>query len=240
WGAAAAFATAAGALALRARTPEVEPVETRPLTYSGHDRAPAASPDGRILAFTSDRDGTAKIWLKEIGGGGEAALTTGPDDFARFAPDGSQVVFIRTAGNRQDAYRMAIVGGEPRKLVEDVTEADWAPEGSRIAALRRVSGGAGSTSSVLLLLAADGGVPREGTRVPGRQLLHPRWAADGRKIICSETGSGGAVKSFFVLDVETGKVRELPKALTGLSSPAWVGETDRIVHSGSKSAVAAI
>ena len=240
WGAAAAFATAAGALALRARAPELEPVETRPLTYSGHDRAPAASPDGRIVAFTSDRDGTAKIWLKEIGGGGEAALTTGPDDFARFAPDGSQVVFIRTAGNRQDAYRMAIVGGEPRKLVEDVTEADWAPEGSRIAALRRVSGGAGSTSSVLLLLAADGGVPREVTRVPGRQLLHPRWSADGRKIICSETGSGGAVKSFFVLDVETGKVRELPTGLTGLSSPAWVGETDRIVHSGSKSAVAAI
>ena len=240
WAMAAVLAVAVGALALRARAPEPEPVETRPLTYSGHDRAPAASADGRLVAFTSDRDGTAKIWLKEIGGGGEAVLTTGPDDFARFSPDGSQIVFIRTAGNRQDAYRMAIVGGEPRKLVEDVAEADWAPDGGRIAALRLVSGGAGATSSVLLLLAADGGAPREVTRVPGHRLLHPRWSTDGRRIVCSETAQGGASKSLFVLDVGTGKVRELPTGLKGLSSPAWVGATDRIVHSGSTSAVAGI
>ena len=27
------------------------------LTYSGHDYSPAASPDGKTIAFTSDRDG---------------------------------------------------------------------------------------------------------------------------------------------------------------------------------------
>lgn len=43
-----------------------QPPELRHLTYSGHDFNPAASPDGRMVAFTSDRDGRQRIWLKEL------------------------------------------------------------------------------------------------------------------------------------------------------------------------------
>ena len=54
------------------------------LTYSGHDTSPAASPDGKTVAFTSDRDGVSRFWLKQIAGGGELALTSGSDDYPRF------------------------------------------------------------------------------------------------------------------------------------------------------------
>ena len=69
-----------GAIATWLRRPaSFEPVRVHALTYSGSDSDPAASPDGRIVAFTSWRDGTARIWVKQLAGGGEAPLTSGPD-----------------------------------------------------------------------------------------------------------------------------------------------------------------
>ena len=145
---------AGGVLALRFGAPAPsEPPRVRPLTFSGGDRDPAASPDGRLLAFASTRDGTSRIWIKQLQGGGEAPLTAGDDRYPRFSPDGSSVLFIRLEGDARSAYRIALVGGEPRKLVEDVFQADWMPDGQRIAfiRLRRT-----------VAEAADGGTPTRG------------------------------------------------------------------------------
>ena len=53
----------------------------RYLTHSGRDGSPAASPDGRTIAFSSDRDGVRRIWLKQLVEGDEVSLTSGEDDF---------------------------------------------------------------------------------------------------------------------------------------------------------------
>ena len=50
------------------------------MSFSGRDSSPAVSPDGHTVAFTSDRDGQPRIWLKQVSGEGEAPLTSGPDD----------------------------------------------------------------------------------------------------------------------------------------------------------------
>jgi Tol biopolymer transport system component len=118
------------------RAGPAEPPRTRPLTFSGGDRDPAASPDGRLLAFASTRDGASRIWIKQLQGGGEAPLTAGDDRYPRFSPDGSSVLFIRLEGDARSAYRIGLVGGEPRKLAEDVFQADWMPDGQRIAFIR--------------------------------------------------------------------------------------------------------
>ncbi len=83
WVAIAIAAGAMGALLHRHfATPAVDAAVTmESLTYSGHDTSPAASPDGKAVAFTSDRDGVSRIWLKQVAGGGELALTTGSDDY---------------------------------------------------------------------------------------------------------------------------------------------------------------
>lgn len=106
------------------------------LTHSGHDYSPAATPDGKTIAFTSDRDGRPRIWLKELASGREAALTAGPDDYARFAPAGATILFSRTEGSVTSLYKMLVAGGEPVKVAEDVLDGDGSPEGRRIAFVR--------------------------------------------------------------------------------------------------------
>jgi Tol biopolymer transport system component len=206
----------------------------RTLTYSGHDSSPAASPDGRTIAFSSDRDGRPRIWLKQLAGGGEAALTSGPDDFPRFSPDGSQLLFTRSEGKTASLYRVPLLGGEPRKLVEDAVDGDWSSDGRRIAFVRWAIKGA-QIVSIIGAAAADGGGAHEVGRIEGYVLLHPRWSLDDRTIASAE-GRGGRVRSafssIFLASADGGPIRTIAaprNARTDISSVAWSG-ADEVVY----------
>ncbi len=137
--AAAALATLWTAGRLRPAAPAAPVV--RPLTDSGRDWSPAASPDGRLVAFVSDRDERQRIWLKQLPGGDETALTAGPDERPRFSPDGSSVLFVRREGDGTSLFRVSVLGGEPRRVVADAYDGAWSPDGSRIAYMRQTEDG---------------------------------------------------------------------------------------------------
>jgi eukaryotic-like serine/threonine-protein kinase len=176
--------------------------------YSGFDSAPVVSPDGNTLAFTSTRDGTSRIWLKQLNGGGEAALTTGPDTFPRFHPDGASVLFIRRDGDRNVLFRQSLVGGEPRRLVADVDEADWSLDGRQIAMLRRHQGADNVMKSSLLVAAADGSSLRTVTTIDS-VFTHPRWSPDGTWVAATEFGLR-SLRRLALISVSDGAVRLLP------------------------------
>ena len=150
----------------------------RYLTFSNHDYSPAASPDGRLVAFSSDRDGQRRIWLKEVLTGSEVPLTTGvPDDLPRFSNDGSMILFTRA----NSLYRMSIMGGEAKKLVADAVAGDWSPEGAEIAFVRwRFKDSL--TTTVIGTVSASGESAREIAYVPNHTLNFPRWSPDRRSI----------------------------------------------------------
>ena len=65
------------------------------LTQSGHDGAPAWSPDGKTLAFLSSRGGSSQVYLLSMSGGEPKKLTTlstGADLF-QWSPDGKTIAF---------------------------------------------------------------------------------------------------------------------------------------------------
>jgi tricorn protease len=72
---------------------------TRNLTMTSavHERSSKWSPDGRTIAFISDKSGMEEIWLMDQDGRGEPRqLTTGGDTYKyeiRWSPDGSKILW---------------------------------------------------------------------------------------------------------------------------------------------------
>ncbi len=65
------------------------------LTQSGHDSAPAWSPDGKMLAFLSSRAGESQVYVLPMDGGEAHAwthLSTGAD-IVKWSPDGKTIAF---------------------------------------------------------------------------------------------------------------------------------------------------
>jgi eukaryotic-like serine/threonine-protein kinase len=215
----------------------------RYLTYSGNDYSPAVSPDGKLIAFSSSRDGVQRIWLKQVAGGGEVALTAGTDDFPRFTSDGAAVLYIHADPDRvvpAALWRIAVVGGEPRRLIDDVTSADLSADGSKLAFIRpvqenRVARGA------LFVAAADGSNPRELTRSDIGAAL-PRWSPDGQSIAMVISRGGRVAQAVVVVDAATGKAKELKSPATAgeLSSVVWTADGRDVIYVRAQSVEAVV
>jgi Tol biopolymer transport system component len=241
--AAGAALTLAAVLLHGRLNPPAEPVipSYRWMSFSGRDSSPAVSPDGRTVAFASDRDGRLRIWLKQVSGEAEAPLTAGPDEFPRFSPDGGEILFSRTNGDRRSLYRAAVLGGAARRVIENATEGDWSPDGTRIAFLRLKSEN-GATVSTVGVAAPDGSEEREVADVPAG-LRAPRWSPDGRTLaMVTSSGSllAGAQQPVVLVDVESGEHRAIPApdARRTLSSPAWAADGE-VVYLQAESVAAA-
>src|SRR5580693_7624806 len=72
--------------------------EEHALTKGSLDYNPAWSADGKWIAFTSERNGSADLYRMRADGSGVERLTEDPafDDQAAFSPDGNQIVFVST------------------------------------------------------------------------------------------------------------------------------------------------
>ena len=88
----------------------------RQLSSGGDDWAPALSPDGRTIAFSSDRGGTFGIWRIGLDGANLRRLTT-PDNSGapQWTPDGREILFVAmhkgTFGDLSGARRGRRRGG---------------------------------------------------------------------------------------------------------------------------------
>ncbi|MEO8055575.1 MAG: protein kinase [Acidobacteriota bacterium] len=200
------------------------------LTYSGSDASPSVSPDGKTIAFVSSRDGTSRIWIKQVAGGAEAVLTEGPDNQPRLSPDGSSVLFIRSTATETGVYRVALVGGEARRISGPATGADWSPDGSEVAFVRPDASG-GKMDSTVRRIALDGTNERTVGTVSDRLLAQPRWSPDGRTIAALESpGTGTATPKLVLFPVDgSAPTRVETPETRAVLGYAWNGDSRRVV-----------
>jgi len=180
-----------------------EPLEMLTMTYSGKDLSPAVSPDHKLIAFRSDRDGNPRIWLKQLAADNEIALSSGPDDYPRFSADSSSIFFIRRQEGITSLYRISVLGGEERKIADDVHSADASPDGKRIAFVRWKS-----NESSLFTANLDGTGVELVSHIEKIKIQFPHWSPDGERIIATRNWDGNSSVNLDAILIVNMKTKE--------------------------------
>jgi Tol biopolymer transport system component len=109
---------------------------SRPLIASTRsDRSPHFSPDGKRIAFVSERSGRNEIWVCDRDGFGAEQLThmNAPmSGCPRWSPDGQRIVFDSNAEGQYDVYVIGARGGTPQRLTSDPADdalGNWSRDG---------------------------------------------------------------------------------------------------------------
>jgi serine/threonine protein kinase len=155
-----------------------------PLTnFEGGETEPAISPDGKFVAFISDRSGKFDIWLIQANGGSLANLTQGRIGDARgplrcvgFSGDGSEVWSAGTQDRRLMLW--PLIGGAPHNFLDEhVAEVAWSPDGTRLVYHTWEPG------DPTFVADHNGANARQIVQnEPGLHNHYPVWSTDGRWI----------------------------------------------------------
>jgi tricorn protease len=166
----------------------------RPVTmHEAHDIAPVFSPDGRWLAFSSNRHGSYDVFVVPVQGGRPKRLTfdSAADIVNSWSPDGREILFASTRSTAYpptfELYTVPVEGGRVRKITSaEGKEGVFSPSGDQIAYVRGPGawyrkGYHGSSNDDIWICNSDGTHNRQLTTFDG-QDASPMWSADGHFI----------------------------------------------------------
>jgi Tol biopolymer transport system component/DNA-binding winged helix-turn-helix (wHTH) protein len=153
------------------------------------DCEPVWSPDGKRIAFWSNRDGGMEIYVMDAGGSNVKRLTNNLSDDGNpsWSPEGSKILFESARDGNREIYVMDTDGGNQIRLTRhnamDST-ATWSPDGSLIAfaSNRDTAPPYNPYNMDIYLMNADGSNVRR--IVEDLEYdVGPQWSPDGRKIL---------------------------------------------------------
>ncbi|HKY45708.1 MAG TPA: winged helix-turn-helix domain-containing protein, partial [Pyrinomonadaceae bacterium] len=156
---------------------------------SAIDSRPVWSPDGRSIAFASNRDGKNEIYVMDADGSNVKRLTNNMADDGNpgWSSDGRRILFDSERDGNREIYVMDADGGNQIRLTRNNamdTTATWSPDGTIIAfASNRDTGPPYNPYNMdIYLMNADGSNVRR--IVDDLEYdVGPQWSPDGRKIL---------------------------------------------------------
>jgi serine/threonine-protein kinase len=172
----------------------------------------AWSPDGRTIAFNSDRLGDMNLWLHDVATGTDRRLTIGPggDYQPAWSPDGKSIAFFSARSGNTDVWMVRVADGNLSRLTHDPstdTNPFYSPDGKQIA-FHSDRGG----RTEVWIMNADGSQQRRLTTTgAGGHFL--RWAPDGSAVVYrADMGTQTVV---YAVAVDGGKLTPLPTVSGG-------------------------
>ncbi|HEY7923520.1 MAG TPA: protein kinase [Vicinamibacteria bacterium] len=176
------------------------------------------SPDGRQVAYSSDRAGNQDLWLMPLGGE-PVQLTTdpAPDWAPAFSPDGKWLSFYSNRSGDREIWKIPVTGGEATRLTFSPgldAGSHWSPDGRELAIRSERTG-----DSEVWVIGADGSGARQVTHDPASDGL-PAWSPDGRWLAFTSTRSGTLQ---IWRDSPQGGTPELLSKGPGIG-PRWLGD----------------
>ncbi|HKX84425.1 MAG TPA: LpqB family beta-propeller domain-containing protein [Pyrinomonadaceae bacterium] len=143
------------------------------------DASPAISPDGRKIAFTSDRDGNYEIYVMNVDGTNQVRLTTNAaaDSGPSWNADGSKIAFTSTRDNNNEIYVINADGTNPVNLTNSPTIQETQPsfskDGAKVVFL---------SDAQIWVMDANGSNRIQLTNETVPLTVNPTFSPDGTKI----------------------------------------------------------
>jgi len=187
---------------------------------------PQISPDGKKLAFMSDRSGTMEIWVSDRDGSNPVQLTAvGGAGTPRWSPDSQWIAFDASDRNTTKIYKIKLGSGVPQLLTHDEFEnrcPSWSHDGKWVyfASTR-------TNQYQVWKVPAEGGAAVQVTKQGGHAALE---SADGKLLYYAKTSY--ASPGIWQVPADGGAERLVSPQLQPFSWASWAVVDQGIVFAG--------
>jgi tricorn protease len=200
-------------------------------------RHPTVNGNTIVFAYAGD------LWATSRTGGATRRITSTPEveGDPQLSPDGSMIVFSRTAGGNADVYVVPTAGGEPRRLTyhPGLDKArGWTRDGKRVVFASDRASVPQLSYLRMWTVGVDGGVE---DALPMPRAFAGDYSPDGRRIAYEEISTafvpdwyetslwqryrGGRTQPVRIMDLASNAVEKLPWQNSNDRNAMWVGNT---------------
>ncbi len=176
---------------------------------------PAWSPDGKQIAFTSDRFGAENLFIMNIDGTDLTQVTKFTCEAANWSPDGKRIAFQSDMDGNLQLYSMDTDGANLIRLTENSAKdyaPVWSPDGNKI-----LFGTDRDGNMEVYVMNADGSNPTNLTNNPSDDIAGS-WSPDGKHIVFNSYRSPES--QIYIMDADGANVTLLPTG-SNANSPMW-------------------
>jgi TolB protein len=210
--------------------------------HKGNDAQPAWSPDGKMIAFTSDRDyqgdfyvATTEIYIMDANGNNQRRLTWNKaNDFdPAWSPDGEFIAFASDRDGDFEIYIMKTDGSNVHPLTANEAMdrwPAWSPDGKMIAFTSDREG----NEEIFVMKLGESQAQRITIR-PDFIDREPSWSPDGKMIAFESTNDGlGYYYNIYTMKHDGSDIQSLIIGSYIHLSPEWSPDGKTIVFASSR------